>query len=34
MVYLTVAVTVVSGVEYFFGLRRSLAARDRSSAEA
>jgi CDP-diacylglycerol--glycerol-3-phosphate 3-phosphatidyltransferase len=34
LVYLTVGVTVVSGVEYFFGLRRSLAARDRSSAEA
>jgi CDP-diacylglycerol--glycerol-3-phosphate 3-phosphatidyltransferase len=34
LVYLTVGVTVVSGVEYFFGLRRSLAARDRTSAEA
>ena len=34
LVYLTVGVTVVSGVEYFFGLRRSLAARERSSAEA
>jgi CDP-diacylglycerol--glycerol-3-phosphate 3-phosphatidyltransferase len=34
LVYLTVAVTVISGVEYFFGLRRSLAAKDRTSAEA
>jgi CDP-diacylglycerol--glycerol-3-phosphate 3-phosphatidyltransferase len=34
LVYVTVGVTVVSGVEYFFGLRRSMAARDRSSAEA
>lgn len=34
LIYLTVAVTVVSGVEYFFGLRRSLARRDRSSAGA
>jgi CDP-diacylglycerol--glycerol-3-phosphate 3-phosphatidyltransferase len=34
LVYLTVAVTVISGVEYFFGLRRSLAAKDRASAEA
>lgn len=30
LVYVTVAVTIVSGVEYFFGLRRRLAARDGS----
>jgi CDP-diacylglycerol--glycerol-3-phosphate 3-phosphatidyltransferase len=28
LVYVTVAITVLSGVEYFFGLRRTLAARD------
>jgi CDP-diacylglycerol--glycerol-3-phosphate 3-phosphatidyltransferase len=33
LVYVTVAVTVMSGVEYFFGLRRTLAARDRARAE-
>jgi CDP-diacylglycerol--glycerol-3-phosphate 3-phosphatidyltransferase len=27
LVYVTVAVTVISGLEYFFGLRRSLAAK-------
>ncbi len=32
LVYVTVAVTVLSGVEYFFGLRRTLAARDRTPA--
>ena len=26
LVYVTVAVTVISGIEYFFGLRRSLSA--------
>lgn len=30
LVYVTVAVTVLSGVEYFFGLRRTLAARARA----
>jgi CDP-diacylglycerol--glycerol-3-phosphate 3-phosphatidyltransferase len=32
LVYATVAVTVISGIEYFFGLRRTLAARDRERA--
>lgn len=34
LVYVTVGVTVISGVEYFFGLRRTLAARDRERARA
>ncbi len=35
LVYVTVAVTVISGVEYFFGLRRSLnAAKEREQAPA
>jgi len=34
LVYATVAVTVISGIEYFFGLRRTLAARDRERARA
>jgi CDP-diacylglycerol--glycerol-3-phosphate 3-phosphatidyltransferase len=35
LVYVTVAVTVISGVEYFFGLRRSLnAAKQRAQAPA
>lgn len=34
LVYLTVAVTVLSGLEYFFGLRRTLAARGRGRAQA
>jgi CDP-diacylglycerol---glycerol-3-phosphate 3-phosphatidyltransferase len=29
LVYVTVAITVISGVEYFFGLRRTLAAKQR-----
>jgi CDP-diacylglycerol--glycerol-3-phosphate 3-phosphatidyltransferase len=33
LVYVTVAVTVLSGVEYFFGLRRTLAARSRERAK-
>ncbi len=32
LVYLTVAVTIVSGLEYFFGLRRVLADRERVGA--
>jgi len=32
LIYATVGVTVISGVEYFFGLRRTLAARDRARA--
>ena len=35
LVYATVAVTVISGIEYFFGLRRSLnAAKQREQAQA
>ena len=34
LVYVTVAVTVISGLEYFFGLRRSLAAKQREQAPA
>ncbi len=30
LVYLTVAITVASGADYFFGLRRTLGARDRA----
>lgn len=33
LVYATVAVTVVSGVDYFLGLRRRLGERDRAAAE-
>lgn len=33
LVYATVAVTVASGADYFFGLRRTLGARDRARAE-
>jgi CDP-diacylglycerol--glycerol-3-phosphate 3-phosphatidyltransferase len=34
LVYVTVGVTVISGVEYFFGLRRTLAERERDGAQA
>jgi len=34
LVYATVAVTVASGADYFFGLRRTLGARDRARAAA
>jgi CDP-diacylglycerol--glycerol-3-phosphate 3-phosphatidyltransferase len=34
LVYVTVAVTIASGVEYFFGLRRTMAARGREEARA
>ena len=34
LVYATVAVTVASGADYFFGLRRTLGARDRAAAAA
>ena len=33
LIYLTVAVTVLSGADYFFGLRRRLAEAKRSAAE-
>mgnify|MGYP001078740548 FL=1 len=33
LVYVTVAVTVISGVDYFFGLRRTLAARARAAEQ-
>lgn len=34
LVYLTVAVTVISGADYFLGLRRRLGERDRAAADA
>jgi len=35
LVYVAVAITVISGLDYFFGLRRRLEeARDRSTASA
>jgi CDP-diacylglycerol--glycerol-3-phosphate 3-phosphatidyltransferase len=34
LVYLTVAVTVISGIDYFFGLRRRLDERDRAGEPA
>jgi CDP-diacylglycerol--glycerol-3-phosphate 3-phosphatidyltransferase len=34
LVYVTVAVTVASGADYFFGLRRTLGNRDRAQARA
>jgi CDP-diacylglycerol--glycerol-3-phosphate 3-phosphatidyltransferase len=34
LIYVTVAVTVLSGADYFFGLRRSLGERDRSAVRS
>src|SRR3954453_16881918 len=34
LVYLAVAATVISGVDYFFGIRRRLAERERRTAKA